>query len=82
MKKISIVLLALAAISTTAFANNSRDVRTIAEYTGPYPELSGDNLNVLVTPKISQVMSFKHSGLSTQAEKEINRLDEKNGDRS
>ena len=77
MNKIAITLLALAAISTSALANDRVDVRSTVGYTGPYPELSSENVAFAKQPSAATIR--KHKGLSDAALREVSRLDEKNG---
>ena len=77
MKKISIVLLALAAISTAALANDNRDGRG-----------NTDSLGMFVSPTagaklfgsaVSDAMIRKHKGLAPITQDQAFRIYEKNG---
>lgn len=71
MNKIAITLLALAALSTTAFANDNRDGRGYQDSLGMFTVLNSDS-------SASDLVVMKYKGLSTQ--KEMTRLIEKNND--
>jgi hypothetical protein len=77
MKKISIVLLALAALSTTALASDNRDSRgyqdSLGQFTSPTAGAS------LFSPMVSEMTIRKHKGLSTVAPLQAFRVYEKAG---
>lgn len=77
MKKISIALLALAALSTTALANDNRDGRgyqdSLGQFTSPTAGAS------LFGPTVSDEMIRKHKGLSTVVPNQALHRFEKNG---
>ena len=74
MKKISIALLALAAISTVAVASDNRDGRgyqdSLGQFTSPTAGAS------FFAPKVSEATILKHKGLSSS---DFSRMTEKNG---
>lgn len=77
MKKISITLLTLAALSTTALANDNRDGRgyqdSLGQFTSPTADAS------LFGPVVSDAMIRKHKGMSAVVPNQATHLFEKNG---
>lgn len=76
MSKIAITLLALAALSTTALANDNRDGRGYQDTLGMFT-VQGANFP---GTKVSDVMIRKHKGLSEISPMQLARLVEKNND--
>ncbi len=77
MKKISIVLLALAALSTTALASDNRDSRGSQDSLGMFVSPTADA--ALFGPSVSDATMRKHKGLSPVIQDQAFRIFEKNG---
>ena len=77
MKKISIALLALAALSTAALANDNRDSRGYQDSLGQFTSPTAGSS--LFGPKVSEATIMKHKGLSASAIQDLTRMTEKNG---
>jgi hypothetical protein len=77
MKKISIALLALAAISTAALANDNRDGRGYQDSLGQFT--SPTEGTTLFGPAVSEATIRKHKGMSAIVPNQAVRLFEKNG---